>query len=266
MIGIIGAIVGDLIGQSYEFNSTKDYNFKLLTQDSHVTDDSTCTIAVADWLMNTDRTADDLIDKFKYWCRKYNYGFAPRFNHWINSDNREPYYSFGNGSAMRVSPCAWVANSLEECIDLAKRSAEVTHNHPEGIKGAITIAVAIYLNRIGKNKDEIIDFITQETDYKLQSYKDLYRKHIFNCICQCSVPACLTCWYESDSYEDCIRKAISLGGDADTEGCIAGSICNANPNTQISDELVIKLCESGYIPNDFINIINQFHNTYEIKK
>ena len=266
MIGIIGAIVGDLIGQSYEFHSTKDYNFKLLTPDSHVTDDSTCTIAVADWLMNTDRTADDLIDKFKYWCRKYNYGFAPRFDHWINSDNREPYYSFGNGSAMRVSPCAWVANSLEECIDLAKRSAEVTHNHPEGVKGAITIAVAIYLNRIGKNKDEIIDFITQETDYKLQSYEELYRTHIFNCVCQCSVPACLTCWYESDSYEDCIRKAISLGGDADTEGCIAGSICNANPNTQISDELVIKLCESGYIPNDFINIINQFHNTYEIKK
>lgn len=266
MIGIIGAIAGDLIGQSYEFHSTKDYNFKLLTSTSHVTDDSTCTIAVADWLMNTNRTADDLIDKLKYWCRKYNYGFAPRFDHWINSDNREPYYSFGNGSAMRVSPCAWVANSLEECIDLAKRSAEVTHNHPEGIKGAITIAVAIYLNRIGKNKDEIIDFITKETDYKLQSYDDLYRTHIFNCICQCSVPACLTCWYESDSYEDCIRKAISLGGDADTEGCIAGSICNANQNTQISDELVVKLCESGYIPNDFINIINQFHNTYEIKK
>ena len=263
MIGIVGAIVGDLIGQSYEFHSTKDYNFELLTKDSHVTDDSTCTIAVADWLMHTNRTHEELVDKLKYWGRKYNYGFAPRFNDWINSENREPYNSFGNGSAMRVSPVSWVANSLEECIQLAKTSAEVTHNHPEGIKGAITIAIAIFLNRQGKSKDEIIKYILSETDYKLKSYDELKETHKFDCVCQCSVPACLTCWYESNSYEDCIRKAISLGGDADTEGCIAGSICNANKDTCINDELLIHICENGYIPNEFIDIINEFHDKYE---
>ena len=168
MIGIIGAIVGDLIGQSYEFHSTKDYYFELLTDKSHVTDDSTCTIAVADWLLHTNRTHDELIDKFKYWCNKYNYGFAPGFKNWVDSDNREPYNSFGNGSAMRVSPVAWVANSLEECVQLAKVSAEVTHNHPEGIKGAITIAVAIYLNRQGRSKDDIINYILNETDYSIK--------------------------------------------------------------------------------------------------
>lgn len=264
MIGIIGAIVGDLIGCSYEFKGTHDYNFKLLTEKSHVTDDSTCTIAVADWLLHTDRSHEALIDKFKYWCNKYNYGFAPMFKSWVNSDKREPYNSFGNGSAMRVSPCAWVANSLEECIQLAKISAEVTHNHPEGIKGACTIAVAIWMNKKGFSKDEIIDYIVNNTDYKLQSYDELKKNHRFNCICQVSVPVCLTCWYESTSYEDCIRKAISLGGDADTEGCIAGSICNAREDTMVDDELLIKLCENGYIPNEFIDIINEFHDRYEI--
>ena len=106
---------------------------------------------------------------------------------------------------MRVSPCAWVATSLEECLELAKASARVTHNHPEGIKGAQAIAAAIYLNREGKLKDEIIDYITSQFGYKLQSYDSLYKTHKFDCTCQCSVPACLICWYESLSYEDCIR-------------------------------------------------------------
>lgn len=266
MKGIIGAIVGDIIGCPYEkkSNSTKDYNFELLTPESHVTDDSTCTIAVADWLLNSDRSKDELINKLKYWCNKYSYGFAPRFQSWVTSESREPYNSFGNGSAMRVSPVAWVANSLDECIKLAKISAEVTHNHPEGIKGAITIAVAIWLYRNGYSKDDIINYITNETDYKLQSYDDLKKSHQFKCICQISVPACLTCWYESTSYEDCIRKAVSLGGDADTEAAIAGSICNAIEETSINDEFLYKLCEDGYIPNDFIDILNDFHNKYEV--
>lgn len=264
MQGIIGAIVGDLIGQSYEFHSTKDYNFELLTDKSHVTDDSTCTIAVADWLLHTNRTDTELVDILKYWCRKFNYGFGPYFRQWVASDIRTPYNSYGNGSAMRVSPCAWVATSLEECLELAKASARVTHNHPEGIKGAQAIAAAIYLNREGKLKDEIINYITLQFGYKLQSYDSLYKTHKFDCTCQCSVPACLTCWYESLSYEDCIRKAISLGGDADTEGCIAGSISNARIDTSVNDEFVVRLCEDGYIPNDFIDVINEFHEKYEI--
>jgi len=269
MKGIIGAIIGDVIGSAYErkLTRTKDYNFDLLsnnpTNKSHTTDDSTCTIAVADWLMHTNRTKEELVDKFKYWCNKYNYGFAPRFSHWINSDKREPYNSFGNGSAMRVSPVAWVANSLKECIELAKTSAEVTHNHPEGVKGAITIAIAIYLYRNGKSKDEIINYILNETDYKLQSYEQLHKTHKFDCTCQVSVPACLTVFYESENYEDCIRKAVSLGGDADTEACIAGSILNAREETSVDYEWVCQLCEDGYISDEFIDIINEFHEKYE---
>lgn len=264
MIGIIGAICGDLIGQAYEFHSTKNYNFQLLTEKSHVTDDTTCTIAVADWLMHTNRTSDELIDKFKYWCRKYDYGFGPGFKHWIFNDSKEPYWSCGNGSAMRVSPVAWVASSFEECMELAKISAEVTHNHPEGIKGACTIAAAIYLNRNGeKSKEEIVKYLCDETGYKLQPYEELYKTHKFNCICQVSVPACLTCWLESNSYEDCIRKAISLGGDADTEACIAGSISNARLETSIDDILVSELIKYKFIPEDFIKIINEFHTKYE---
>ena len=163
MIGIIGAIAGDLIGQSYEFKKTKDYNFELLTARSHVTDDSTCTIAIADWLMNTSRTSVELVERLKYWCNKYNYGFGPLFRRWLVSGSNEPYNSFGNGSAMRVSPCACVAKSLEECLILANLSAKVTHNHPEGIRGAQAIATAIYLNKCGKTKPEIIHFITHTT-------------------------------------------------------------------------------------------------------
>jgi len=264
MIGIVGAIVGDLIGYAYEFHSTKDYNFQLLTKDSHVTDDSTCTIAVADWLLHTNRTHEELVDKLKYWCQKYDYGFGPQFNSWVKSDRRDPYFSYGNGSAMRVSPVAWVATSFEECMQLAKISAEVTHNHPEGIKGACTIAAAIYLYKEGKKtKEEIIKYLCDETGYKLQSYDELYKTHRFNCICQCSVPACLTCWYESTSYEDCIRKAISLGGDADTEACIAGSISNAREETSIDDEFAKQLIEYKFIPEEFVNIINEFHDKYE---
>lgn len=264
MTGIIGAIIGDIIGCHFEqTESTKDYNFNLLNEKMHFTDDTTCTIAVADWLMNTNRSSIKLVEKLKYWCRKYNFGFAERFDHWVNTDTTAPYYSFGNGSAMRVSPVAWVARSFEECANLAKISAEVTHNHPEGVKGAITIAVAIYLNRTGKSKKEIIDFIENNSEYRIPKYEDLHKTHIMVPSCKVAVPASLCCWYESTSYEDCIRKAIALGGDADTEACIAGSICNANPATQVSNELIKEILDRGLIPADIFEIIKQFHIKYE---
>lgn len=264
MTGIIGAVIGDIIGCHFDQTEpTKDYNFNLLNEKMHFTDDSTCTIAVADWLMNTRQTPLDLVNKLKYWCHRYNFGFAERFNEWVNSSNTAPYYSFGNGSAMRVSPVAWVAKSLDECIKLAKMSAEVTHNHPEGVKGAIAIAVAIYLNRKGKSKQEIIKYIESNSDYKIPKYEDIHDKHIMVPTCQVSVPASLCCWNESTSYEDCIRKAIALGGDCDTEACIAGSICNANPATQISNELIKEILDRGLIPADIFAIIKQFHKKYE---
>lgn len=264
MTGIIGAVIGDIIGCHFEQTKpTKDYNFNLFNEKMHFTDDTTCTIAVADWLMNTKRTPKELVAKLKYWCRKYNFGFADRFNNWVNSEKTAPYYSFGNGSAMRVSPVAWVAKSLQECINLAKISAEVTHNHPEGVKGAIAIAVAIYLNRTGKSKQEIIKFIESNSDYKIPQYENLYNTHKMAPTCQVSVPASICCWNESTSYEDCIRKAISLGGDADTEACIAGSICNANPATQVSNELIKEIIDRELIPSDIFEIIKNFHRKYE---
>ena len=263
MIGIIGAICGDIIGSAYEWKRTKNYDFKLLTPDTHITDDTICTMAVADWLLHTSRTEDELIDTMKYWCRKYHWGFGPMFYKWVVSESRSPYNSFGNGSAMRVSPVAWVAMSLDECIELAHKSAIVTHDHPEGIKGAEATAVAIYMNRKGHMKDEIINYIKTNYGYVIKPYDELKKTHSFNAICQVSVPAALSCWYYSNSYEDCIRKAVSLGGDADTEACIAGSICNANSETQIADNMLMKICENVSIPDDMINLINEFNETYK---
>ena len=204
-------------------------------------------------------------DSYRKLGRKYpNAGYGGKFDSWLRWDNDGAYNSFGNGSAMRCSYIGEHFNCEKEVIEWATKSADCTHNHPEGIKGAVTIAVAIYLNRQGRSKDDIINYILNETDYKLQSYDELHRTHKFKCTCQCSVPACLTCWYESNSYEDCIRKAVSLGGDADTEACIAGSICNANTETCIDDHFLNKLCLDGYIPNEFIDIINEFHEKYEM--
>ena len=269
MVGIIGAICGDIIGSTYEFGRPKGskipYNFELISDKMRPTDDSVCTLAVADWLMHTSRTKDELIDKLHYWCNKYHYGFAGMFEKWVDTKSREPYNSYGNGSAMRVSPVGWVANSEEECLELAKLSAEVTHSHPFGISGAQCIALAIFYNRQGLSKDEIIQKLDRRFGFILTNkYKEYKAIHKFNCINQVSVPACISCWYESDSYEDCIRKAISLSGDTDTEACIAGSICNANPSTQIQDELLIDILNNvTFLTDEMIDVINEFHKKYE---
>ena len=264
MIGIIGAICGDIIGSAYEFvKEPFEYDFELLHDGCYTTDDTTHTIAVADWLMHTDRSSKALVEKLRYWSVKYPRGFGPMFVQWLISESTEPYGSLGNGSGMRVSPVAWVAQSLDECIDLAQRSAQVTHNHPEGIKGAISIAVAIFLTRQGKSKEEIIKYIEQETGWHIPDYVDKKNNHVFNCTCPYSIISALSCWKDSTSYEDCIRKAVSLNGDCDTEACMAGSICNANPETQISDELILNIVHKGIISNEMIDIINEFHDKYE---
>lgn len=271
MLGIIGAVCGDIIGSTYEFVRPTDgskipYDFDMITDKIRPTDDSVCTFAVADWLLHTDRSNDSLIDKFHYWCNKYNFGFASMFKKWIETKSREPYNSFGNGSAMRVSPIGWVATTKEECLDLAKRSAEVTHNHPFGISGAQCVALAIFYNRQGLSKDEIISKLDKRFGFILtHTYEEYYPIHKFNCINQVSVPACIATWYASTSYEDCVRKAVALSGDTDTEACIAGSICNANPETQISEELLNSILENvNYFTNEMVDIINEFHEKYEV--
>ena len=233
MIDMLGAIIGDIAGSLYEFESPKTKDIELFAEGSRLTDDSIMTIAVG--CACADSKLDDERD-FKFsviWYmrrigRQYpRAGYGGMFYRWLISDVMPAYNSFGNGSAMRVSPVAWVADSLEQAETLAKWSAEVTHNHPEGIKGAQAIAAAIYLARIGKSKAEIKDYIEKNyynLDFTLDEIRPYYE---FDVTCQGSVPQAIQCFLESADFEDAIRNAISLGGDGDTIAAMAGAIAEA---------------------------------------
>ena len=267
MRGIIGAIVGNSIGQSYEIVKTKDYNFNLIYDKANAADDSIAIIATCDWLMSTNHTKEEYIEKLHYWCNKfnygmYNYGNAVRFKDWIRNKERDPYNSYGNGSAMRVLPVAWYSDDLDECIKLATTTAEVTHNHPEGIKGAQAVTAVIWAIRHGNTKKEIKKWIEEEFGYNLsKKYNQLKETHKFDCTCQTSVPAAIICWLSSNSYEDCVRKAVSLGGDADTEAAIAGAFAAADPNTEVDDDLAQDVIR--FFAMDFLEVLNKFHKEVE---
>ena len=267
MNGIIGAVIGASIGLSYEIKKTKDYNFNIIYDKGNPSDDSIAIIATADWLMNTNHTKDEYIDKLHFWCNKFNYGMwnyglATKFKEWIRNKEREPYNSFGNGSAMRVIPVGWWACSLEQAAKFAKITAEVTHNHPEGIKGAQAVACTIWAIRNGYTKDDIKEWLENECNYNLdKTYDELKRTHKFECICQNSVPAAFICWYNSTSYEDCVRKAVSLGGDADTEAAIAGAFAAADPNTPVPEELTNDV--TRFFSMDFMDVLKTFHEKCE---
>lgn len=222
---MLGAIAGDIIGSYYEHFPTKSSDFFLYREDSGFTDDTVLTAAVAQWLM--DET--DLVDMLHRYVAWYPYaGYGATFIRWAQCGEREPYDSWGNGSAMRVSPCAWFATSLEEAIQLATASSVVTHNHPDGVRGAVATAGAIYLARAGGTKDWIRDFVCAECDYDLtRSLSEIRERYIFDASCNGSVPEAITAFLESDGYETAIRNAVSLGGDADTQAAIAGAIAEA---------------------------------------
>lgn len=232
---MLGAILGDIVGSPYEFVNTRDYDFPLITDKSKPTDDSYMTLAVCKSILESKGKSDDeikrcLIKNMKGIGRRYkNAGYGFNFRAWLISDNDEPYNSCGNGSAMRVSSIGWVANSLEETLRLAKLSAEVTHNHPEGIKGAQAVAAAVFLARVGAGKKEIRDYIVNTFDYNLyEKYETLYQaEREWNGVCQNTVPLAIICFLDSVDYEDCLRKTVSLGGDSDTNACIAGGIAEA---------------------------------------
>ena len=229
MKGIIGTIAGDIIGSPYEHYAIKTKDFPLFSEHSTFTDDTIMTLAIADWLVEDKSSKDVLIEKLKYYGQLYpNAGYGGMFYNWVQSDNTLPYNSWGNGSAMRVSPVAWVGQSLEEVEQLAKISAEVTHNHPEGIKGALAVGDAIYLGRIGSSKEEIKDHIELRYGYDLSdSLDDIRLDYSFDVSCQGSVPESIICFLEAEGFEDTIRNAVSLGGDADTMAAIAGGIASA---------------------------------------
>ncbi|WP_143741310.1 ADP-ribosylglycohydrolase family protein [Methanosphaera sp. WGK6] len=244
MKGIIGAICGDIIGSSHEFNPIKTKKFKLIDHKSTFTDDSILTLAVAKWLMDDEqRTLSTLTKLVQTFSRNYpGRGYGGRFMNWILSDNPQPYNSYGNGSAMRVSPVSWVANSLDEVEELARKSAIISHDAPEGIIGAQATASAIYLARTGSSKEEIKDYVEKTYDYNLSRKLDVIRpKYRFDETCQKSVPESIICFLESDNYEDTIRNAVSLGGDADTQAAIGGSIASAYYNVP---EEIVDMCVS----------------------
>jgi ADP-ribosylglycohydrolase len=225
---MLGAIIGDIVGSIYEWDNIKTKDFPFFKDNCFFTDDTVMTLAVADALLKGGRP-DDFMDSMKSIGRRYPYaGYARYFYNWLFSDSREPYGSYGNGAAMRVSPCGWFATSLEEAEALAERSATVTHNHPEGIKGAQTTAAAIYLARAGQDKNTIKTYIEERYGYdlsrKLCDIRPIYR---FDGSCQGTVPEAIIAFLESRDFEDAVRNAISLGGDSDTLAAITGSIAEA---------------------------------------
>jgi ADP-ribosylglycohydrolase len=222
---MLGAILGDIIGSVHEFAGTKDLDFPLFDVGCTFTDDTVLTVAVADCLL----TRSSYVDKFREYTQSYPYrGYGERFHHWAISGSRDPYFSYGNGSAMRVSPVGFALNSADDVLAEAQRSAEVTHNHPEGIKGAQATALAVYLARQGESKESIRRKIKEMFGYDLdRRVEDIRPGYDFNPSCQGTVPEAIIALLDSDDYEHSVRLAISLGGDADTLACITGGIAEA---------------------------------------
>ena len=234
--GIIGAVCGDIIGSAYEFHKTKDWDFKLFTPRSTFTDDTVMTCAVAEWLIDDPgHTREQLVNiMHRYGGRFPRRGYGGMFRMWLNNHLTAPYGSFGNGSAMRVSPTGYYAKSFDEALQLAKISAEVTHNHPQGIIGAQAVAACIYLvrnNEAHKIKDYLKKYRFYDMDQISANWETIRRNYNFNETCQGSVPEAIFCALKNldlpDGYEKTIREAVSLGGDADTQGAIAGGIASA---------------------------------------
>ena len=230
---MFGAILGDIIGSPYEFDrGRKTKDFPLFSDASEFTDDTVMTIAVADAFLDAEKDATEeeirklLVSSMRKWGRKYPFaGYGVRFSIWLAEKRPKPYGSYGNGSAMRVSAVAWLSNDLETVRKMARLSAEVTHNHPEGIKGAEATASAIFLAGTGKSKAEIKEYIETEFGYDLSRTCDEIRLDYYHVeSCMETVPEAITAFLEGESFEDVIRTAVSLGGDCDTLTAIAGSM------------------------------------------
>ena len=265
-----GAIIGDIAGSTLEFKRKKIYDFPMFLKGSDITDDTIMTVAVARALMQWKRNGGDLHEAMRFHMRdlgrKYPYplgAYGGNFAGWLRSNSPLPYYSCGNGSAMRASPCGLIAASLEEALELARISAEVTHDHPEGIKGAQATAAAVYLARTRHSMEEIRTYI-HENFYPMDRTCDEIRPtYKFEPTCQKSVPESIIAFLESESFEDAVRKVISLGGDADTMGAITGSIAwsfyrfrtDGGPD---ADMLKLKEMAKEYMPEDFIRTAEEF--------
>ena len=258
-----GAILGDIIGSPYEFDmGDKTKTFPLFSRDSMFTDDTVMTIAVAEAFMDTPQDENALrqrlIRSMQEWGRRYPYaGYGLRFVSWLEASDPQPYNSFGNGSAMRVSAVAWLFDDLDTVLRMARLSAEVTHNHPEGIKGAQATAAIIFLARTGRSKAEIKAYVEDTFGYDLSRSCDEIRPDYYHVeSCQQTVPEAITAFLEGDSFEDVIRTAVSLGGDCDTLTAIAGSM--AEGFYGVPEELKAR-CRSR-LSDDLLAVLDRFDN------
>jgi len=220
-----GAVIGDIIGSVYEGSKPRPKDFPLFVNLSRPTDDSVCTIAVADCLLNNGDPAEYL----RRWCNKYpNAGYGGMFRSWMRNPEAPAYGSWGNGAAMRISPVGFFANSIEVVACISDRVTEVTHNHPEALRCARATAAAIHMARSGRSVVEIRNFLSLDCGYDMsRSIDEIRPTHRFDVSCPGTLPPALTCALEAKSYEDAIRNAVSLGGDVDTIACIAGGLAEA---------------------------------------
>ena len=255
---LLGSIAGDIIGSAYEFHNIRTTEFPLFTERSHYTDDTVMTLAVANKILHKSTYERELQDFGRRYPKS---GFDTNFKEWIFSNEPKPYNSYGNGSAMRVSPIAYVYNDIDDVLSEAKHSAEITHSHPEGIKGAQAVAAAVFLARNGSSKDEIKNYITQNFNYDLNRTIDNIRlNYHFDETCQGSVPEAIIAFVESQNFEHAIRLAVSIGGDSDTIASITGVLSEAfyKDIPKEIKENAIKL-----LPDDLLKVLLNFSEKYQ---
>lgn len=254
---LLGALAGDVIGSVYEYSEQKNPDFPLFSQSSRVTDDSILTLAVADAIING-RSYQEYIHKYAQHFPESDFG--GRFRVWMQSKDPQPYNSFGNGAAMRVSPIGWAFTTAEKVLQEAEASAGVTHNHPEGIKGAQAVALAVFRARSGSMKEDIRNEITERFGYDLSFCLDEIRPtYHFDETCQRTVPPAIIAFLESTDFEDAIRKAVSLGGDADTLAAITGSIAEGFYGG-VPAEMMMEIRKR--VPTELWNVVERFSQMY----
>lgn len=258
---MLGAIVGDIVGSVYEFNSIKTTDFPFWSPMATFTDDTVMTIACADALMQTagqspKNVRSAVIERMQYWGNKYlNAGYGSRFEAWLKESDPQPYHSWGNGSAMRVSAAGWLYPTIQKTTDHARYTAEVTHDHPEGIKGAESLAAAVFMLRNGKSKTEVKNYIRGVYGYDFLFTLDDIRPHYgFDVSCRGSVPQAFVSFFESNDFESCIRNAVSLGGDSDTLAAMAGSLAEAHYG--VPEEIGIKAL--SYLDEEMKEVYHKF--------
>ena len=254
---LMGAIAGDVIGSVYEHNSAEGMDFPLFSDGSRLTDDSVLTLAVADAILEDGSYAKKILE---YGRRYPHAGYGSSFRNWLKAVDPQPYNSFGNGSAMRVSPVGWAFDTLDEVLEQAKLSAQVTHNHPEGIKGAQAVALAVYMARTGASKEDIRLTIQAYSEYDLsRRLEEIRPNYRWDVTCQGSVPEAIIAFLESSDFESAIRNAISMGGDADTMAAIAGAIAEA-----YYDGVPQAICEAVLkrIPPELNDVLERFNRNY----